>query len=152
TSIDPLPEAGIGIQPRPRPGAIIRQPLQTEEDGVGQGLGQAQRQPCLAAAQRTDDVVQRPDVVELERFATPGPGKVKGNAELGCWPQNTGKLSGGWRLTTGQAGPKIAYLLDSSDELADAIVERRLMRCQGGFQVVGVASQHTRHLSETEAE
>ena len=57
--IDPRLEGRVGVQPRPSRRATVRQPLQAQEGGIGQGLGQALGQPRLAAAQRADDVVQR---------------------------------------------------------------------------------------------
>src|SRR3546814_4676954 len=62
----------VGVQPRCSRRAAVRRPLQAQEGGVGQGLGQAPGKPGLAAAQRADDVVQRPDIAQLEPFAAPG--------------------------------------------------------------------------------
>jgi hypothetical protein len=77
--IDPRFEGRVGLQRRR---AVIRRSLEAQEGGVIKSFGQTSRQPRLAAAQRADDVVQRPDIAELEALAAPGPGKVEGDAEF----------------------------------------------------------------------
>ena len=134
--IDPRLERRVGVQPRPSRRAAVRQPVQAQEGGVRQGLGQALGQPRLAAAQRADDVVQRPDVAQLEPLAAPGPGKVEGDAELGGRSQQARQFSGGRRLAPGEVGPQAADLLDGVGELADPAFERCLVRGQGRLQAL----------------
>ena len=42
------------------------------------------RQPRLAAAERADDVIERPDAAEFEPLAAPRMGKIEGNREVGA--------------------------------------------------------------------
>ena len=150
--IDPRLEGRVGIQPRPSRRAAVRQPLQAEEGGIGQRLGHAPGQPRLAAAQRADDVVQGPDVAQLEPLAAPGPGKVEGDAGLRGRLQQSRQLAGGRRLAPGEIVAQPADLLDGVGELADPAFERRLVRGQRRLKSLRIAAQHPRHLGEAEAE
>ena len=60
--IDPGLERRVGVQLRPSRRAAVLQPIETQEDGVRQGFSQTLGQSCFAAAQRTDNIIQRPHV------------------------------------------------------------------------------------------
>jgi hypothetical protein len=62
SAIDARLESWLGVESGCGRRAIVFQPLQAQEGRVRQSLGQTLSQTCLAAAQRPDDIVDRPDV------------------------------------------------------------------------------------------
>ncbi len=136
----------------PRCRAAVRQSVEAEEGGVGQGLRQALRQPGLAAAERTDDVVQRPDMSELEPLAAPWPGQVESDAERGVRRRQPRQLPGARCLASRKIALQATHLLDHADNLAQPALKHRLMRGQSRLQALGIALQHPRHLGEVEAQ
>ena len=62
---------GSASSTRPRRRTALRQPLEARNAASGSVSAKALRQPCLAAAQRTGDVVQRPYVTAARTARRP---------------------------------------------------------------------------------
>jgi hypothetical protein len=150
--IDARFEGGVGILPRSSRSTTVRRPLQTKEACIGQSLSQTPSQPGFAAAQRANDVVERPNIAELELFTAPGPGKLKGDVELRGWLQQARQLSGSRRLAADKVGPDLADFLDRTNKLANSTFETSLMRGQGRLQALSGASQGSHYLREAKTE
>ena len=123
-----------------------------KEDRLRQGFSQTLGQPCLAAAQRTDDIIQRPHAAQFEPFAAPRPGKIEGDAELGGRSQQAHQFVRCRGLALRETGPDVTDLLDRAGELADPHLQRCLVRGQGRLQALRIVSEHPRDLGEAQSE
>lgn len=93
TSIDSRFENRIGIEPGRGGCAVSFEPLQAQEGSVRQHFRQPLSEPRLAAAKRADDVVERPNIAQLETLAAPRPWKVKRNIEPSQRPQQLSQFN-----------------------------------------------------------
>ena len=132
--INPQFESRIGVESGCSYCATVFQPLQAQEDGVGQNLSQAQSQPCLAASQRADDIRDGSDVAELKPLPAPRPGKIEGDIEFGKPAQQGRQFCGAGHLTSGEVRPKTPDLVHRIHELSNFTFECRFVRSQCELQ------------------
>src|SRR6185437_672063 len=104
-----------------------------------------------AAAQGTDEVVQRTNVPQFKPFATPGPRKIERDAEIGDRSQQACEFAHRRNPSGRNVAPHATNLADGFDELMDATFKLGLVRSKGRFQAFGTAFQHMRRLAQTEA-
>ncbi len=149
---DPRLQCRIGVEPRARRGAAIGHAIETEEGCIRQSLREAHRQSRLAAAQRTDDVGERADVVQLEALAAPWPGQIERHLDFGGGLQQAHQLAGFGRPAAREIGAQLAHLRHRAGEIAPARFQRRLMPRQCGLKRIGIAALHARDLGEAEAQ
>ena len=148
-------ERRVAVEQRARRRAALRQPVQSEERRTRHGLGDALGQSCLATAERTDDVVQRADGLQLKTVRLPQ-GHGRSNATLkagGRVHQAPREFAGSRRPPAGEVEPAGGGLFRRRRR----VVERDLRARPGAQQAPvqdprGIASQHARHLAEAEAE
>ena len=110
----------------------------------GNRFSDALGQSRLAAAQRTDDVVQRADVLQFKPFAAPGPRKVKRkverkverDAEAGGRSQQLREFGRSRSPPAGEVGPQAADFIDRIGELMKAAFQRGLVRSKCRFKTL----------------
>ena len=127
-------EGRIVVQQEPGRGAALGQPIQTEERCPRQRFGYAPGQLGLAAAERTNDVVQRADVLQFKTFASPGPRKIERDAEAGGRSQQVREFAGSRCPPVAEVGPQAADFIDRAEELMNPAFERGLVRGKCRFK------------------
>jgi hypothetical protein len=149
--VDPGPECRVGVQLRPGCRAAVLQSIEAQEGRVRQSFGEMLGQSRFAAAQRADNVIQRPHVGEFEPFAAPRPGKIEGDAESGGRFQQARQFASCRGLALRDTAPKLADLLNRAGQRADPPFECRLMRGQGRLQALRIISEHPRDLGQAQS-
>lgn len=130
----PRLKSWIGFDANLNRSTAIRQPIHAEKRCMGQGLGQAQRKPSLAAPERTGDVSQWPDLSQLKSLSAPWPGKIESDAEPGVRLRKGGQLDDRRRLPSGKVITQAAHPLDPSRKLVQLIIEYHLVCREGRLQ------------------
>lgn len=150
-TVDARLQCRIGAQHVARRRTVVFQPVEADERGAGQRVGEPERQPRLAAAERADDVVQRPDIATLEPLAAPRPRQAECHAGAAVVDE-PGQFAVGRHPAAREAGADCVYAIDLAHEILNAVIQRRFVSGQCVVEAARVAVEHARHLRETEAE
>lgn len=109
-------------------------------------------QPRLAAAERTDNVGDAPNVPQFEALAAPRPRQIEGNVGRMIGRREFDEFAGNRHRTSGKVSAHAPDGLDLPGDLAQAALQRGLMGGKRRFQPLRFALQHARDLREAEAE
>jgi hypothetical protein len=142
----------VGIEARPRGRSVVCQPIQTHEGPIGESRGQAFCQLRLAAAERTNDVIERSHVAQFEGFTAPRPGKFERDSDIARRLEQANEVPGLRDFAAAEIRAQTADFADRIAKLANAIFQCFLVCRQCTIESPRIACKDPRDFAKAEAE